>query len=59
MLDIHRSFDDALADWLMPASAPVSGIQMPPTGLDFGTVALSTTLIHGVAGIAAKYVAAT
>ena len=32
---------------------------MPPWGRVFGTTAASTTLIHGVAGIAAKYLAAS
>src|SRR6266436_276746 len=43
----------------MPASAPVTGKNIPPAGLVFGTVSLSTTLIQGVAGIAEKYFAAT
>src|SRR5215510_12290906 len=42
----------------LPASAPSTTRNMPPCGLVFGTVSASTTLIHGVAGIAAKYLAA-
>src|SRR5215471_6157613 len=42
----------------VPASAPSSVRNMPPWGLVFGTVALSTTLIQGEAGIDVKYLAA-
>src|SRR5258708_11963641 len=38
----------------IPASAPVTGKNIPPAGLVFGTVSLSTTLIQGVAGDAGK-----
>src|SRR5437660_549137 len=39
----------------VPASAPSSVRNIPPCGLVFGTVALSTTLIQGVALIDVKY----
>src|SRR5215831_18150696 len=42
----------------LAASAPSSVRNMPLFGLVFGTVALSTTLIQGVAGMAVKYLAA-
>src|SRR5258707_7948609 len=42
----------------VPASAPSSVRNMPLLGLVFGAVSLSITLIHGVAGIAEKYLAA-
>src|SRR5258708_35791711 len=40
------------------ASAPSSVRNIPPWGLVFGAVALSTTLIQGAAGIDVKYLAA-
>jgi hypothetical protein len=39
----------------LPASAPSRRSHMPPAARVFGTVADSTTSIHGVHGIAAKY----
>src|ERR1700687_4797364 len=39
-------------------SAPSSVRDIPPCALVFGTVALSTTLIQGPAGIEVKYLAA-
>ena len=39
-------------------SLPSRGIQMPPRLSIFGTVVVSTTLIHGVHFIAPKYSAA-
>src|SRR6266851_4364120 len=41
-----------------PAFSPSSLRNIPFWGLVFGTVALSTTVIQGVAGIAVKYFAA-
>src|SRR5437764_8522429 len=43
----------------LPASIPSNTRNIPPCGLVFGTVALSTTLIQGVERIAVKYLAAS
>jgi hypothetical protein len=42
-----------------PDSSPSSRKNIPFSGLVFGTVALSNTVIQGVAGMAVKYCAAT
>src|SRR5258706_308109 len=39
----------------MPASAPVTGKNIPPAGLVFGTGSLSTTLVQGGGGVGGEY----